>query len=154
MVICQKHFITRTVTIQSSVQQGRKHGVQGDEVIYITVGDNFLYYAAQLGALTRADVLWFLEKVRGEHQKTVHFAICLPLWRSQNRFGNSLFSISLVCHHNCNQSVEHETSPETWHARCRVCWSHYKISFSTFGRTIRWFFLSQNYCYYTVGTSK
>ena len=48
------------------MQQGRKYGVQCDKDVDITVGNYFVYLAAQLGALPRSSVISFLEKVRGE----------------------------------------------------------------------------------------
>ena len=47
-------------TSKSGVQKWWKHGVQGDEVVDITIGDNLLHSSAQLGALSWAGVIWFL----------------------------------------------------------------------------------------------
>ena len=50
-------FVTGTVTSQSSMQQGRKCDVQGDEAVDLTVGDNFVYSDAQLGAFPQSIIV-------------------------------------------------------------------------------------------------
>ena len=41
------------ITIQSSVRQGRKHGVQGANAVNITIYDSFVHLSAILGAFTQ-----------------------------------------------------------------------------------------------------
>ena len=92
-------FVNGTVTSQSSTQQGQKWSVRGAGDIDLIVSDNFVYWDAWLCALTQSIIiaitlLEHLNKgktnwwwIRGNHQNSSLFAICLACWRRPNRFG-------------------------------------------------------------------
>ena len=95
---------TGDVFSQSSVQQGRKCGVQGAEAVDITIGDHFVHFSKRLGALPQYGLLWFFEKLRGDQQKTDKFSSGFPFWRRPNRFGNSSVLRQPCSHRCCTQS--------------------------------------------------
>ena len=82
-------FVSGTETSHSSVRKGCKHGMQGAEVVDITVGDHFVDLAAWLGAFHQARkviITVFEHQKKGEtnylnvssiHWKTFIFDICL-----------------------------------------------------------------------------
>ena len=136
---------TGAVPIQSSVRQGCKHGVQGTEDFYITVGDNFMYSFVQLSDFPWAGIFWFLRKSKRWSLKDQAFCDLFVILNEAKLLQQIIGFRQHFSHRCCAQSVEHVTRSETWHPRCWDCWSHFWWQFFTFAHTIKCFALILNF---------